>query len=106
MFEKIFKKENVTLQKYQPFFITTDNKAHVGNEYNWAIVERLRCDVSEYLTDITIHDGYLKDTNNLYYPLSSILSIDWQLLEEKVVPDIFDDFQVFVTTKDLEPIER
>ena len=106
MFEKIFKKKNVTLQKYQPFFITTDNKAHVGYEYNWAIVERLKCDVPEYLTDITIHDGYLKDTNNLYYPLSNILSIDWQLLEEKVVPDTFDDFQVFVTTKNLESIER
>ena len=105
MFKKD-KKKKITIQKYQPVFVTTDNARHIGEEYDWGIVERLRCSIPEYIMIDVQSDGYLKDKSDIMYPLSNIVSIKWTLLEEKSILDDFDIFKVFMTTEELNDIAR
>ena len=64
------------------------------------IVERLKCSVPEYIMlDIT-SAGYIRDENEIMYPLSNVVSIEWKLQELRIVEDNFDWCQIFVTTKD------
>lgn len=102
VFKKILKKDNVTVKKYKPLFVTVDNIKHEGFEYNWAIVDRLRCSVPEYIMIDIKSDGYIEDKNGIMYPLSNIISIEWKVLKEMVVEDNFDEFKIFLTTKELE----
>lgn len=43
-------------------------------------------------------DGYIEDDNEVMYPLSNIISIKWELVDEKTVEDIFKEYQFFVRT--------
>jgi len=106
MFKKLFKKDKVTLQKFKPFFVTVDGVQHEGSCYNWGILDRLRCSVPEYIMIDIKSDGYIEDKNKIMYPLFNVVSIEWKLLEEKVVEDNFRDYQVFVTTKELERVQH
>ena len=99
MFKKILKKEDVTLQKFRTNFTTVDGAQHVGATYNWAIAERPICPVPEYIMISIKEDGYLMDVDRLMYPLYNIISIEWELVEEKRVEDQFGDFDVFVKEK-------
>lgn len=96
MFKK--EKKKVTLQKFRPVFITTDGVEHRGFEYNWGIAERLSCSVPEYIMIDINSDGYIEDDNEVMYPLSNIISIKWELVDEKTVEDIFKEYQIFVRT--------
>ena len=102
--KKIFEKEKITIQKFKPFFVTIDGIEHEGLNYNWGIANRLRCTIPEYIMIDIKSDGYIEDKNEIMYPLTNIVSIEWKLLEEKIVENNFDRFQIFVTTKELESI--
>lgn len=103
--KKVFKKNMVTLQKFKPVFTTVDGNTHTGFEYNYGIVERLLCSVPEYMMIDIKSDGYLEDNCGVMYPLTNIVSIDWQLVDEKEeAEDKFGEYQIFVTTKDVEQI--
>ena len=104
LFKKAFRKNMVTLQKFKPVFTTVDGHRHTGFEYNYGIVEKLRCSVPEYMMIDIKRDGYLEDNYGLMYPLANIVSIDWQLVDEKKVEDKFGEYQTCVTTKDVEQI--
>jgi hypothetical protein len=41
-------------------------------------------------------DGYLKDKEGVMYILSNIISIDWQVVEEKEVEDKYSEYQVYI----------
>lgn len=97
MFNKIFKKDKITVQKYQPFFTTVDNATHEGLRYNWVIADRIRCSVPEYIMISIREDGYIEDNNRIMYPLYNVVSIEWKLVKEMVVEDNFNEFQVFVS---------
>ena len=100
--EKLLEKEKVTLQKYRPYFTTTDGVRREGAKYNWAISERLRCSIPQYIMiDINSY-GYIEDSNGTMYPLVNVVSIEWEVEEEMIVEDNFDKYQVFVTKKELE----
>lgn len=106
MFEnikKLFKneKKKVTLQKFKPFFITIDGVEHEGLEYSWYISERL-ISVTEYIMVDIKRDQYIKDKNEFMYMLSNVISIRWELLEEKIVEDNFSEYIAKVTTEELE----
>ena len=103
--KKLFEKEKVTVQKFKPFFITTDGIEHEGLNYNWVISNRLRRTVPQYLMTYIKTDGYMKDINEIMYPLTNIISIRWDLLDEKIVEDRFSDDDVFVTTEELESVK-
>lgn len=87
-----FKREPQTmrLQKFKLFFTTVDNTNHEGtNKYKWGDCENLLCSVPEHLMIGVKHDGYIKDTKGEMYPLANVLSIRWELVEEKIVLDSF-----------------
>lgn len=104
MFKKILKKDNVTVKKYKPLFITVDNVKHEGLECNWAIEDRLICSIPEYIMLNIKSDGYIEDENRIMYPLSNIISIEWKLLKEIIVEDNFDKYKIFLTTEELENV--
>lgn len=104
LLKKEFRKNMVTLQKFKHVFTTVDGHRHTGFEYNYGIVEKLRCSVPEYMMIDIKRDGYLEDNYGVMYPLANIVSIDWQLVDEKKVEDKFGEYQIFVTTKDVEQI--
>ena len=103
MFKKLLKKEKVTLQKYKPFFVTVDGVRHEGLEYKWVIKESLRSrSVPEYIMCYVKDDGYIKDKNDIMYPLTSVVSIEWELAKEKIVEDNFGMYQVFVSNDEVD----
>lgn len=82
--EKEFKKIKVIhLEKYQPIFITTDGVKHQGHKYNWFDSDGLLCTVPQYIMISVKSNGYLEDENDIVYPLQNILSIKWQLVDNK-----------------------
>lgn len=104
--KKIFIKRKVTLQKYRPIFVTADNIQHEGLKYNWVIADRLICSVPKYIMVDIKSDGYIEDKNKIMYSLSNVLSIEWKLVDEKVVEDNFSKYQIFVTTEELERVKN
>ena len=52
-------------------------------------------------------DGYIEDQNDVMYPLQNILSIDWKLIDEKVVLDNFrHEFEVVFTNREVEKMDE
>lgn len=100
--KKLIQKKMVTVQKFKPVFATIDGNTHIGLEYNYGIANRLRCSVPEYMMIDIKRDGYLKDHRNVMYPLSNIISIDWQLVDEKEVEDKFGEYRIFLSKKEIE----
>jgi hypothetical protein len=100
--EKIFEKKKARIQKFKPYFTTIDGVEHEGVNYNWCISDRVSCTVPEYLMISINHDKFIEDVNEIMYMLSNVISIRWELLDERIVEDKFSDFKVFLTNKDLE----
>ena len=97
----------ILLQRFQPFFITTDGVEHEGCEYNWFNADGLSCTVPEYIMIHIKSDGYIEDQNDIMYPLQNILSIDWKLIDEKVVLDNFiHEFKVVFTDKEVAKMDE
>ena len=89
-------KRKVTVQKYKSFFVTTDGERHEGVDSKWGIVGRLSSTIPQYLMrDIKIAQ-YIEDKDGVMYPLSNVVSIKWELLEERIVEDNFHEFTVLV----------
>lgn len=85
--DKKQKQSNIIgIQKFQPFFITTDNKEHEGliyeNNFN---ANELSYITPEYFMINIKRNGYIKDKDNVMYPLENIISIKWKLIEEKII---------------------
>jgi hypothetical protein len=96
MFDKLFKKDIITLRKYKPNFTTTDGNKHEGTVSRWAIKERLKCSIPQYLMINITSDGYIEDKEKIMYPLTNIISIEWEVVEEIKVEDRFSEFDVFI----------
>lgn len=97
------KPKTITLQRFQPFFTTTDDVEHEGiDTYKWANADGLSCTVPEYLMIDIKSDGYMKDKKSVMYPMQNIRSIEWKLIGEKVVLDNFyHDYQIFFSNKEV-----
>lgn len=100
--KKLFEKKMVTVQKFRPVFVTVDGNTHIGCEYKYGIANRLRCSVPEYIMIDIKSDGYLKDHRNVIYPLTNIVSIDWQLEDQKEIEDKFDMYTIFLSNEEVE----
>ena len=101
MFNNLFKKNIITLRKYKPSFITTDGNKHEGRVYRWAIKERLKCSIPQYLMIDITSDGYIEDKEEIMYPLANIISIEWEVVKEIRVEDRFSEFDTFINDQDL-----
>lgn len=95
--------KTITLQKFQPFFTTIDNVVHEGiDRYKWANSDEILCTVPEYIMISIKSDGYMKDKDNIMYPIQNIISIKWKLLEEKIVLDNFyHEWKVFFSDEEV-----
>lgn len=48
-------------------------------------------------------DGYIKDINDFMYPIQNIISIEWKLLEEKIVLDnLYHKWDIFFSDEQVE----
>ena len=101
MFRKV-EKRKVTVQKFKPFFVTTDGRIHEGVHSNWYIADRINCTVPQFIMIDIKSDGYIEDEYGVMYPLTNVVSIKWELLDERIVEDNFDEYDVFVSTEELE----
>lgn len=97
MFKKLFEKEKVTARRYRATFTTVDGKEHEGCVYNWMLINRV-INPERYIMIDVQSDGYIEDSNGIMYLLSNIVSIDWQIVEERKVEDKYSEYQIFVKT--------
>lgn len=92
------------LQMYRPVFITIDGKEHRGVTYKYADSSRLSISVPEYIM-IHIEDkGYIKDNDEIMYPLQNVASIRWELVDEKIKQCYSGEyrFQIFFDDEEAE----
>ena len=102
---KEIKEKEVTIKKYKPYFITTDEKKHEGATYGWYVADRLNCTVPQYLMSFIREDGYIEDRSGIMYLLSNVMSIEWYLVEESTIKeDKISPLAVIITTNELDKI--
>ena len=104
IFKRIMNKiepEYITLQKHSPNFTTTDGEYHIGLPFKWINASRIICPVSEYFMIGVKSDGYIYDENCIMYPLTNILSIEWEKIGEVSVVDNFSDYQIVFDNDEL-----
>ena len=95
------------LQMYRPVFITKDGKEHHGVTYKYADSSRLSISVPEYIM-IHIEDkGYIKDNDEIMYPLQNVASIRWELVDEKIKQCYSGEyrFQIFFDDEEVEDMK-
>lgn len=102
-----FGPEICVLQKYRPLFVTTDGEEHCGITYKYINSSRLIVSVPEYIMINIKNDGYIKDNNRVMYPLPNVVSIRWELIEEKVKQYYKGEYeyQIFFTAEEVENME-
>lgn len=95
------------LQMYRHIFITTDGEEHCGVTYKYANSSRLTISVPEYIMIDIENDGYIKDSNRVMYPLPNVVSIRWELIDEKVKQYYKGEYeyQIFFTAEEVENME-
>lgn len=99
------KKRMVTVQKFRPVFTTVDGNTHIGINYKYVIADRLLCSVPEYIMIDIKDNGYIQDNCYIMYPLANIVSINWDLIDEREIEDKFDNFQIFITKEEVDRCE-
>ena len=99
-FEEIQEKE--TLEHYSVRFYTTDGIIHNFTKYRYAVPERLRCSVPEYIMIDVKSNGYLKDDNGVMYPLQNVVSIYWSKDDEIHDVKLNDKYAIFF----VKPIDK
>lgn len=87
----------IKVQRYKPVFVTVDGMEHEGPTYNWIIPSRIKCSPSTYIMYDVSSDGYLRDKEGVMYILSNIISINWQVVEEREVEDKYSEYQVYIS---------
>lgn len=95
-----FKKNYVTIQQYKCIFTTIDGATHNGFTTRWAIADRLRCTVPDYVMIDIKSQGYIWDENHNMYILSNVISIEWIKVDEKVIVDTFSRYDIFIDESD------
>lgn len=94
------------LQKYSAIFTTIDGKEY-RSTYKWTRKSGLRCSVPEYLMLIIKEDGYIEADDYTIYILSNVVSIKWELIDEKIVSEDFSNsFKIFFTNEEVEQMHK
>jgi hypothetical protein len=78
------KYRKVLLQNIKPCFKTVDGQGHAGYAC-WMDRNALLCDCGKYrMIDIT-GNGYIRDDKDTVYPLNNVLSIEFEVIEERLL---------------------
>lgn len=80
--EKVLEPKTTTLKKFHVHFTTIDGKEHIFTRYNYVDEESLTVSAPEYIMHSVKSDGYLKDDDDVMYPLQNIISIKWEEVEK------------------------
>ena len=112
LFKKSKSYKTICIQYIYPYFKTVDGEFHTGHTY---IMDKaaLNCECGEYHMHNVTSKGYLKDSNNIQYPLANIISIDWKMSKEKEYkieeistnPREFYISKIYYSNKDIELLE-
>lgn len=97
MFKKLLEKEMLTARRYRAVFTTVDGKEHKGCIYNWMLTNRVINPERYIMIDIQ-SDGYIEDSDGIMYIINNVVSINWQIVEERKVEDKYSEYQIFVET--------
>ena len=73
-----------TIRHFTCNFVTVDEKEHSYFGFNYIDESAISCSGPEYIMYDVRSDGYIKDDNNVMYPLQNIISISW-VCEEKML---------------------
>jgi hypothetical protein len=83
MFKKKPKFELVVAQNIIPKFTTMDGKEHESGYYHWIDAEQINIPAPAFIMRSVVNEGYLTGDDDLMYPLSNIVSINWIIREER-----------------------
>lgn len=82
-----------TLCHYTAHFVTTDGVNHCYTHYRYGVQERIRS-IPEYIMVDVKSDGYLKDDNDVMYPLQNIVSISWEC-DDTIEDAVLEEYKIF-----------
>jgi len=97
----MFTKHYIELEKWRPVFKTTDGIVHYGSESKWAKVSGLCCTIGEYLMIDIVSNGYIEEDNGTMYPMTNVLSVNWEQVDRTEVKDKLPEFNIFFTDSDI-----
>lgn len=97
------------MQKFYPVFVTDDGVTHEGSKkYNWINVTNLDS-ARQFLTCEVESIGHIFDEHEVQYLIKNVVSIKWELLDEKVVidKDVYSHrYQRFYSNKEINDMEE
>lgn len=101
MFERIKKLYSdslltTTIRHFICNFITIDGKEHFYSGFNYIDEDAISCSGPEYIMYDVRSDGYIKDDNDIMYPLQNIISISW-VCDDEIENVYVKEYKVFYT---------
>ena len=97
--KQTYGQEKWHFKRYRVVFTTIDGIWHIGATDNWVNEDNIVSNsVPEYImSDIITEDGFLKDKETKrIYPLTSVLEINFQLLEERITVNLIKNKDGFL----------
>ena len=85
-----------TIRHFTCNFVTVDGKEHSYSGFNYIDEDAISCSGPEYIMYNVRSDGYIKDDNDIMYPLPNIISISWACDDE--IENVYvKEYKVFYT---------
>ena len=93
-----------TIRHFTCNFVTVDGKEHSYSGFNYIDENAINCSGPEYIMYDVRSNGYIKDDNDIMYPLQNIISISWACDDE--IENVYvEEYKTFYT-KDSEKKEK
>lgn len=77
-------------------FVTVDGKEHFYSGFKYIDENAISCSGPEYIMYDVRSDGYIKDDNDIMYPLQNIISISW-VCDDEIENVYAKEYKVFYT---------
>lgn len=79
---------------YIAHFITTDGEKHINTKFRYGAPSKVYHSLPEYMMTNITSNGYLKDDDDVMYPLQNIVSITWEC-DDTIENVVLDEFRIF-----------
>ena len=99
MYNKIKKffndrRTTTTIRHFICIFVTIDGKEHYYSKFKYIDENAIKCSGPEYIMYDIRRNEYIKDDNDIMYPLVNILSISWKCDDE--IKNVYaEEYKVF-----------
>lgn len=85
-----------TIRHFTCNFVTVDGKEHSYSGFKYIDEDVISCSGPEYIMYNVRSDGYIKDDNDIMYPLPNIISISWTCDDE--IENVYvEEYKTFYT---------